>query len=218
MPRTALQLLLLSAALAFSPACGKKKIPSSISVVGVDSIDSFFAQVADVDKRLDSARKSRKQGRQSLAKALKAEEDASFSSLLADLKAKGKNQIKAALVDGRVKLTAADMAPADVKNGVEATNNAVDSYMETLTSLKGIGKEAKQLAAEATNLSTDLPADAKGTSLSDLAGKASQLKTLRDNLRLTANLPQRSATIVTNLRKDLSLVGSTFGVEWTPGR
>ena len=188
-----------------------KKSANRIQTTGIRSFDKVFSQVADIDDRVRSARKTRKSGHQQLASALALPENTSFSEALAELKERGAGKIKLVMDGERPTLKATDALPSDVSAALDAVNQATADYTAALAALEGTPATLKKLNKQVAKFPGRFKDEAGAWKLSNAVKRYKQLRKVKQNIEVTQKLPERTRKLIRGFRNDLSLVEQTFG-------
>jgi ribosomal protein S13 len=196
---------------------GKPSASMDIKHIGVKSIDHFFADVRDIDGRLDRAQRARRTGRTGVNAALGLEKGTPLQDAVRELKTRSKGNLSVMMTGGVPQLTANSMLPSDLVTAVDAVNSATSGYAAALKDLAGIPKRTASLVKN----SSRLPKKLKSHYVDDFSVLAvpqmvQQTITLKNNIKLMRDMPSRSRKVVKGLNKDLGMLVQTFGGDWPP--
>ncbi len=216
-----LALLLGVVAFAFGPstdafAGGKKKAPQEIERTGIQSLDSFFKEAADIDNRLDRAQKARRTGRTSVATAVGVKKDASLGAALKELHTKANGNLRLAVSGGVPQLSPAGALPSDVTKGIEAVNTAMTSYVRAIDDLAGVPGRTAALVKKAQKMPEKLKAEFVPFNPMKIPTQLKAIKIVKNNIVVTKDLPKRTKKVVKGLNSDMKTVVETFGGTWPP--
>ena len=196
---------------------GKKDVRKlDIRQTGIKTLDSFFAEAATIDKKLDKAQRQRRNGRTAIATAMGLQEKASLPSAVTELKARAKGKVKLSMVQGVPQLKPKDAVPSDLSTGIDAVNTALQSYAKAIKSLSGTPKAAAALVTKAQKMPEKLKQEFSNFNPLQLPAQIRGLKALRNNLRVTASLPKRTTTVVKGINTDIKTIVESFGGTWPP--
>ena len=196
---------------------GKKNKVGNIEKTGLKSVDDFFGEANDIDRRLDRAVKTRRKGRSGVVHAMGAGEDFTFKQAVKELQVKSKNNLKLTISGAGVpQLTPKSALPNDVAAGIDAVNLAMESYVSTLSDLKGVPAAATKLVKKSKKMPDKLKAEFGTFNPAKLPAQIKAVKTLKNNLQVTTSLPGRTKDVVKSLNGDLKFMVEAFGGTWPP--
>ncbi|MCK6501880.1 hypothetical protein L6R53_00505 [Myxococcota bacterium] len=184
---------------------------TDIELTGIDSFDSVFREARDLDERFDSAKAALDSGRTTLNSALGLAEGTPFADAIADLQAKAQGKLQVAVDEGGgLSLQASDAVPANVQAAVDSLNATLASYKAAVADLAGAKDDITSLVNATKSFPSQLQSDFKNLdlSLNEVPGK---LETVRDNVRIIGNMPERVDKLGGAMQDNIAVVTGTFG-------
>ncbi len=178
----------------------------TIEMCGIPAFDTVFARVAAIDEKLTTTGKLMGDTKRAIQAALSLDSSLSLHDSLMSLKEEAAGKLTVRMTGGVPKLEATDAVPPDVQEAITAVQRMVRGIGASMTELKGIPEEAKGLVTEAAAFPRRIREEAKSASI-----KASQipkaLKVVKQNIEITAGLPERGAIAVERTTAVLATVG-----------
>ncbi len=193
----------------------KKPEKLHVELTGVDSLDKVFKPLKKLDQRITKAEKARKTGKDSLNAALGLKKGTSLPAAVSHLKSEAAGKVKVKLQGGTPTLEAADALPPNIREGVEAANVLIKSYIEATKELAGAPAEAAKLVKEAKKLPDTLKKELTSDPLKSIT-IIRNLGVVKDNIKVASGLPKRTTTLTKNLNKDVKVIVTAFGGTWPP--
>jgi hypothetical protein len=184
---------------------------TDIELTGIDSFDNVFREARDLDERFDSAKAALDSGRATLNSALGLAEGTPFADAIADLQAKAQGKLQVAVDEGGgLSLQASDAVPANVQAAVDSLNATLSSYKTAVSDLTGAKDDITSLVNATKSFPSQLQSDFKSLdlSLNEVPGK---LQTVRDNVRIIGNMPERVDRLGGAMQENIAVVTGTFG-------
>jgi hypothetical protein len=213
--------LLTAALLGFAlPASAKEYhgVKHDIQKTGIKSIDEVLAEAAKLDNRLDKAEAGRKDAKVNIATSMSLAKTATLGDMATELKTRAGGKVKMATDSGgKPKLEATEAVPTDVQTAIDAVNAALDGYMTAITEVAGLPKDAASLVKKSKKLPKKFKNELKNTNLSELPDVVKDLKAIKQDAKIIAELPGRSTEMSKLLVKDVKTMTKAFGLDWKPG-
>jgi hypothetical protein len=104
-----------------------------------------------------------------------------------------------------------------VQTAIDAVNAALDGYMTAITEVAGLPKDAASLVKKSKKLPKKFKNELKNTNLSELPDVVKDLKAIKQDAKIIAELPGRSTEMSKLLVKDVKTMTKAFGLDWKPG-
>ncbi|MEQ1504650.1 MAG: hypothetical protein ABMB14_20590 [Myxococcota bacterium] len=202
------------------PAFGKEKSKDKyegegILPTGIESFDSVFGRVGEIDKSLTKSDNQLKSAKTNLNTALGLKKGTPVTDGLAELQKRGEGKLSVAVDKQAVpKLTVTDAVPSNVQSAVDAVNVMTVNFSSSLTELTALKPEIDGLVKQTSKMPMRLKDEFSegGASIIDtLIDLPKTSKALSHNVSLTAGMPERAANLTTRFTEILSVVSTDFG-------
>lgn len=207
--------LLVLGALATAPGVAHAK-NGDVKMVGIDSVDDVLKQVKKLDNLVDDASKQRTLARDGLNTALGLKKGTPLDDALNDLRKKAAGKVKVVSRGGQLALEPTDAVPANVKQGIDALNNAFTGYTSAIISLKDVPGEAVKLKGKCQKLPKKFKKEVLGGNPLKIIKSIKKVGVLKDDVKIALELPKRTAKVTKGLNSDMGMMVGTFGGSWPP--
>ena len=189
---------------------------TDIKRTGVKSADNFFASVKEIDDRLDRAERARRDGRNALAVGLGLKNGTPLKDSVREVKAQLAGKVQLGVQADQPSLAPRDNLPPTARSAVDAVNTFFTSYVGAVRDLAGTPKHAAEVVAKSRGLPQRFKAELQAMGPIGWIQHLDDIRTLKDNLRITAELPKRTKVVMDGLNGDLKLMVTAFGGQWPP--
>ncbi len=189
---------------------------ADIKRTGVKSADNFFASVKEIDERLDRAERARREGRNALAVGLGLKNGTPLKDSVREVKAQLVGKVRLGVQADQPAVEPKDNLPPTARAAVDAVNTFFTSYVGAVRDLAGTPKHAAEVVAKSRGLPQRFKAELQAMGPLGWIQHLDDIRTLKDNLRITAELPKRTKVVLDGLNGDLKLVVGAFGGQWPP--
>ncbi len=182
----------------------------SIQETGIESFDAVFAQVDEIDKKIKKARRKRRKGRTGVTTALDIKKSATLADAMAELKTRAEGKVEVTMKGNTPELSASDAVPEDVQTAIDATNEAVANYKDVIKTIKTIPKDCQELIAQTKEFPKQFKDEVKNLDLDGFKEKLAMAKTVKNNVKITAGIPDRAKSLVQDLKDDFVTIKDAF--------
>ncbi len=193
----------------------KEKADSGIELTGIESFDSVFARVGEIDARLASAEAELRTGKRNLNGALELKKGTPLADGLAELQARAGNKLELTVTNRAVpKLSATDAVPTNVQQAVDAVNRLTENMTTSLTDLRSLQPEIEGLVSEVGDMPARLTQEFSGGSASlfeQLFALPKTSKALKHDIDVTLGLADRTTALTSRMTDLLGVVNTEFG-------
>jgi hypothetical protein len=189
----------------------KKKDDDGIWDTGIKSMDVVFKDVANIDRRLDSARAMLGSARGDLNTALGLNSKTTLPKAMAELNKRAGGKLKIATTGNVPKLSASDAVPSDVQKGIDAVNGFSGDLARSIADLSSASQSAVALTRKTKDFPKNVKAElAKEDIISQVIGAPKAVKAVSHNLTVTKALPGKADKVVGRMNNIQSAMISEF--------
>jgi hypothetical protein len=193
---------------------GGGKNDSGIELTGIDSIDEVFKQVRDIDKRLTKVDNQLAAGKTNLNTALGLKKGTPISDGIKELNRVAGNKLQLGMSGNVPKLQVSDAVPSNVQEAVDAVNAMTTNFPGAIQDLAGMAPEIDRLIKASTKMPNKLKEEFSkgGIGFFEKLFKLPKItKALTNDVKVTAGLPERTASVTKRMTDVLSTVQNEFG-------